>query len=107
MSDINVTIIDREKQAHDIQAPTDMGMNLMELCKAYEFPVEGTCGGMALCSSCHIYIKSKHSLPERSDAEEDALDEAIEVDEKCSRLGCQIHISPDLEGLVIEIAPDS
>jgi 2Fe-2S ferredoxin len=32
-----------------MQAPTDMAMNIMELCKAYELPVEGTCGGMAMC----------------------------------------------------------
>ena len=52
MSDISISIIDREGEAHQIEAPTDMAMNLMEVCKAYELPVEGTCGGMALCASC-------------------------------------------------------
>ena len=48
MSDISISIIDREGEAHKIAAPTDMAMNLMEVCKAFELPVEGTCGGMAL-----------------------------------------------------------
>ncbi len=47
--EINITVIDRDGQEHPLQAPTDMAMNLMEICKAYELPVEGTCGGMAMC----------------------------------------------------------
>ena len=46
MSDITVHIIDREGMQHEIAAPTDMNMNLMEVCKAYELPVKGTCGGV-------------------------------------------------------------
>jgi 2Fe-2S ferredoxin len=65
MSDIKVKITDREGVIHDLEAPTDMGMNLMELCKAYELPVEGTCGGMAMCASCQCYVTSDHELPEK------------------------------------------
>ena len=53
---IKVTVIDREGVAHELEAPTDMSMNMMEVCKSYELPVEGTCGGMAMCASCHMYI---------------------------------------------------
>ena len=52
MSDITIFLKDRTGKEHELIAPTDMAMNLMELCKAYELPVEGTCGGMALCASC-------------------------------------------------------
>ena len=45
---INITVIDREDVKHELEAPTDMAMNVMEACKAYELPVQGTCGGMAL-----------------------------------------------------------
>ena len=45
---INVTIIDREGKTHLLEAPTDMNLNIMEICKSYDLPVEGTCGGMAL-----------------------------------------------------------
>ena len=44
MADITVHIIDREGVNHELIAPTDMNMNIMELCKSYELPVEGTCG---------------------------------------------------------------
>lgn len=103
---VNITIIDREGEEHKVEAPTDMNMNLMELCKAVELPVEGTCGGMAMCASCHCYIKTDHSLPERTDDEEDMLDQAFNVEEN-SRLGCQIQIKDELEGLVIELAKDA
>lgn len=106
MSDITIKIKDREGVVHELQAPTDMAMNLMELCKAYELPVEGTCGGMAMCASCQCYVLSDHELPEMQDAEEDMLDQAFYVEDN-SRLGCQIPITEDLDGLEIELAPES
>ena len=83
-----------------------MGLNLMELCKAYELPVKGTCGGMALCASCHMYILSEHQLSEQSDDEMAMLDSAFFV-EPNSRLGCQIKLSHDLDGLQVQLAPES
>lgn len=106
MNDITITIIDREGNEIVSPAPTDMDLNLMELCKANELPVLGTCGGMALCSTCHIYVESDHDLPEMSEAEEDMLDNAFFVDDDKSRLGCQIKINTDLDGLVIKLAPE-
>ena len=104
MSMIKVTVVDREGVAHELDAPTDMGMNMMELCKSAELTVEGTCGGMAMCASCHMYVTSDHVLPEKSDDEEDMLDEAFHVNDE-SRLGCQIHLADALEGLVVKLAP--
>jgi len=101
---ISVTIIDREGIKHDVEAPTDMNMNLMELCKATELPVEGTCGGMALCASCHVYIESDHELNEQSADEEDMLDQAFFVKNN-SRLGCQIRLKDELDGLIVRLAP--
>jgi ferredoxin len=106
MSLINVTIIDREGIEHKIEAPTDINMNVMELCKANDLPVEGTCGGMAMCASCHCYIESGHEIFNRSDAEEDMLDQAFFVEQN-SRLGCQIKLADDLEGLILRLAPES
>ncbi|MGC6479375.1 MAG: 2Fe-2S iron-sulfur cluster-binding protein [Flavobacteriaceae bacterium] len=104
-SEVNITLIDREGEKHQLTAPTDMAMNLMEVCKAYELPVEGTCGGMALCASCQCYIESEHPLPERSDDEEAMLSEALNVQDN-SRLGCQIPITEELQGLVVRLAPE-
>ncbi len=106
MSDITVKIKDREGVVHEVQAPTDMAMNLMEVCKAYELPVEGTCGGMAMCASCQCYVLSDHELPEMSQDEDLMLAEAFYVEDN-SRLGCQIPIIPELDGLEVELAPES
>jgi len=101
---IKVTVIDREGKSHELDAPIDMGMNMMELCKAAELPVEGTCGGMALCASCHCYVESDHELPSATDDEEDMLDQAFFVEDN-SRLGCQIKLHEGLDGLVVRLAP--
>ena len=103
---ITVTVIDREGTPHQIDAPTDMNLNMMEICRMSDLGVEGTCGGMALCASCQVYIESDHQLPEQSDAELDMLDQAFFVKSN-SRLGCQLKIKEDLEGLVVRIAPHS
>ncbi|MDC0643678.1 2Fe-2S iron-sulfur cluster-binding protein [Flavobacteriaceae bacterium] len=105
MKDITITVIDREGERHELLAPTDMAMNIMEVCKAHELPVEGTCGGMALCASCQCYILSDHTLDVKSDDEEAMLAEAFNV-RVTSRLGCQIHITEALDGLEIELAPE-
>lgn len=106
--DIKITIIDREGEAHVVDAPTDMNMNLMEVCKMHELPVEGTCGGgMAMCASCHCYILDKaHVLQEKSYDEEDMLDQAFFVEDN-SRLGCQIPITKELDGMEIKLAPQA
>ena len=103
MSMIKVTVIDRGGKAHELDAPTDMNMNMMELCKAVELPVEGTCGGMAMCASCHMYIESEHELSEMSEDEENMLDQAFFVEDN-SRLGCQIHLKAELDGLKVRLA---
>lgn len=106
MNEITVTIIDREGEAHELIAPTDMNMNIMELCKSYELPVKGECGGMAMCATCQCYLESETDLPEQSDAELDMLDQAFYVKAN-SRLGCQIHISDEIDGIVLRLAPES
>jgi 2Fe-2S ferredoxin len=103
MGIIKVTVIDRVGAAHELDAPTDMNMNMMELCKSYELPVEGTCGGMAMCASCHMYIESDHVLHEMGEDEENMLDQAFFV-ERNSRLGCQLHLTDEMDGLVVRLA---
>ena len=104
MPDVSITIIDREGRAHPVEAPTDMSLNVMEVAKASELPVEGTCGGMALCASCHVYVETDTALPPPSGDEEDMLDQAFYVEDN-SRLGCQLPISEEMEGMVVRLAP--
>ncbi len=101
---ISVTIIDREGAGHTIEAPTDMNLNMMEICRMNDLGVEGTCGGMALCASCQVYVESDHELHEPSDAELDMLDQAFHVQPN-SRLGCQIKVTDAIDGLVVRVAP--
>jgi ferredoxin len=106
--DISITITDREGVAHEVQAPTDMNLNIMELVRMYELAPEGTigiCGGMAMCASCQCYVLNDVLKTERNDDEEAMLSEAFNVKPN-SRLGCQIHITEDLDGLEIELAPE-
>lgn len=108
MNDINLKITDREGVTHDVMAPTDMSMNLMEVMRSYELAEEGTigvCGGMAMCASCQVYIISgAENLQEMGDEEDAMLGEAFHVKDN-SRLGCQIHISEEIDGLEVEMAP--
>ena len=106
MADIKVTIIDREGNSHELLGPTDMSMNIMELCKAYELPVLGECGGMAMCATCQCYLESDTALEEQSDAELDMLDQAFFVKSN-SRLGCQIQLSDEINGIVLRLAPEA
>jgi ferredoxin len=108
MQDITLKITDRNGKTHQVQAPTDMNMNLMEVIKMYELAEEGTigiCGGMAMCASCQCYVLNDITLPEKSDDEEAMLSEAFNVQEN-SRLGCQIAITPEIDGLTVALAPE-
>lgn len=106
--DISLKIKDRNGEVHEVAAPTDMSMNLMEVIRSYELAEEGTigvCGGMAMCASCQVYVMNEvEGIPELGDEEDAMLAEAFHVQDN-SRLGCQIHIVPELDGLEVEIAP--
>ena len=107
--DVNIKITDRDGVTHEVLAPTDMAMNLMEVVRSYELAPEGTigiCGGMAMCASCQCYVLTDHTLPDMQDDEEAMLSEAFYVKAN-SRLGCQIQINSDMEGLEVELAPES
>jgi ferredoxin len=106
-TEIKIKVKDRKGIVHELEAPTNMAMNIMEICKAYDLPVEGVCGGIAMCASCQCYILSSDiELPQMNPDEEAMLSEAFYVKNN-SRLGCQIPITPNLDGLEIELAPET
>ena len=108
-ADISIKITDREGVTHEVLAPSDMNLNVMEVVRMYELAPEGTigiCGGMAMCASCQCYVLNSVKIPEKGDDEEAMLSEAFNVKPN-SRLGCQINITEDLEGLEIELAPEA
>lgn len=108
MTDVKITITDRDGITHEVQAPTDMNMNLMEVVRSFELAPEGTigvCGGMAMCASCQCYVESNHELPPMNEDEEAMLSEAFYVKDN-SRLGCQLFITKRLDGLQVTLAPE-
>lgn len=100
---VTFTVEDQEGNRQTIEAPDDMGLSLMEILKASEYPVLATCGGMALCATCHVEIlDGQDELGDATDAELDQLENLPEYFPR-SRLACQIRISPLLEGAVIKL----
>lgn len=104
MEELEIIIIDRENVEHELNIPSQSGLNLMELCKAAELPVEGTCGGMALCGSCHVLILSNHKLSKINDDEALMLDQ-LPLSTINSRLACQIKLNDDTHRLKVKLAP--
>jgi len=102
---IKIKLIDRDKVEHELEAPTDMGMNVMEVLKSYDLPVEGVCGGMAMCASCHCYVHESSFESKTNDDEQAMLDETDNIKDN-SRLACQIKVDESTDGLLIELAPE-
>lgn len=102
---VHIEVIDHDGIAHHLEIPPDIGLNVMEACKASELPILGTCGGMALCGSCHVYVLSDHHLTDKSEEEEEMLDKLFSTEEN-SRLCCQIRVDERINGLSIKLAPE-
>jgi 2Fe-2S ferredoxin len=105
--DITIKITDRKGKTHEIQVPTDMALNLMQVVRAYELEPIGTvgvCGGMAMCSTCQCYILNEVSLPEKKELEDTTLSR-LQHSKPNSRLSCQVVVTKEMEGLEMELAP--
>lgn len=100
---INIFIENDLGERQALEVPTDMGFNLMEILKAYEYDIQATCGGMALCATCHIEVlEGMNKLPESNDNELDTLDTLPNADAN-SRLSCQLRPSDEMDGIVIRL----
>lgn len=87
----------------EVQAP--IGVSLLEVAHKNEIPLEGACEGSLACSTCHVIIEDEsvyESLPSATEDEEDMLDLAFGLTHT-SRLGCQIIITQELDGLTVII----
>lgn len=100
---VSFTVEDHDGNRQLIEAPDDMGFSLMEILKASEYPVLATCGGMALCATCHVEIlEGEDGLGEATDTELDQLENLPEYF-PTSRLACQVRITPLLEGAIVKL----
>jgi len=70
--------------------------------------IVGECGGNASCATCHVWVREEFGslVGEPNDMEEDLLDLAVSERRDGSRLSCQIPVTPELDGLTVDIPPD-
>ncbi|HSG33801.1 MAG TPA: 2Fe-2S iron-sulfur cluster-binding protein [Sphingomonadaceae bacterium] len=103
---VKVTFITTDGEK--VGAEGEEGFSLLECGQAAGMPLEGTCEGQMACSTCHVIVDPEwfDRLPEASEEEEDMLDLAAAV-ERTSRLGCQIVLTPELDGLIVRIPSES
>ena len=98
-----IIYIDNSKKEHSIEVSN--GLSVMEGAVQNDIPgIDADCGGSMACATCHVYVKEEwfNRIPKKEDGEEDMLDMAYEP-KKFSRLSCQIIVSDELEGLVVNI----
>ncbi|KAF2265273.1 ferredoxin [Lojkania enalia] len=97
-----ITFIDQKGDQHTYEVAD--GDNLLDIAQHYGLEMEGACGGSCACSTCHVIVESDHydKMEEPDDDENDMLDLAFGLTET-SRLGCQIKMREDLDGLVVKL----
>ena len=103
---INITIEDRDGTRKPVEIPEDISLSLMEVLKASEYNILATCGGMALCATCHVQVlKGIDDLPAPGNDEMDMLDTLPDA-RFDSRLACQIRMNENLNGMIFKIRGD-
>ena len=98
-----ITYIESNGKTHNIEVAN--GLSVMEGAVQNNIPgIDADCGGSMACATCHVYVKEEwfNKLPKKEDGEEDMLDMAFEP-KKNSRLSCQLMISDQLDGLVVNL----
>jgi ferredoxin len=103
---IKLIVVDRDDSEQEIEIPEGINLNLMEVLKASDYNILATCGGMALCATCHVQIlEGLENLSEPQDQELDMLDTLPDAGSD-SRLACQLRVNEQLEGIKVKIRGD-
>jgi ferredoxin, 2Fe-2S len=97
-----ITFIERDGTPHEVEAP--LGLSVLEVAHRNGIDIEGACEGSLACSTCHVIVDPEwyDLLKEASEDEEDMLDLAFNLSQT-SRLGCQIIITEELDGLTVRL----
>ena len=98
-----ITYIEHGGKTHTIEVAN--GLSVMEGAVQNNIPgIDADCGGSMACATCHVYVKEEwfNKLPKKEDGEEDMLDMAFEP-KKNSRLSCQLMVSDQIDGLVVNL----
>jgi len=98
-----ITYITHDNQKHEVEVQN--GLTVMEGAVQNDIPgIDADCGGGMACATCHVYVKDDwfDKINKKNEGEDDMLDQAYEP-KKNSRLSCQIIVSDDLDGLVVDM----
>jgi 2Fe-2S ferredoxin len=101
-----MTFIERDGTRREVDAP--VGLSVLEIAHRNNVDLEGACEGSLACSTCHVVVETDwyELLKEPSEDEEDMLDLAFGLT-RTSRLGCQIIITEELDGLTVSLPAGS
>ena len=101
-----MTFIDPKGNRTEVEAP--LGLSVLEIAHKNKLPLEGSCEGSLACSTCHVIVDLEYydMLDEATEEEEDMLDLAFGLEET-SRLGCQIVMTEELDGLTVKLPSET
>lgn len=102
---VSLAVTDRNGLRHELRVPA--GGSLMEALRDNDMDVAAVCGGCCSCGTCHVYIEATadHGIEAAGPYEAELLDMQTEC-RASSRLSCQIPLTPALDGLKVEVAPE-
>jgi 2Fe-2S ferredoxin len=97
-----MTCVERNGTPREVDAP--LGLSVLEIAHRNKIDIEGACEGSLACSTCHVIVDPDwyDLLKEASEDEEDMLDLAFGLTQT-SRLGCQIIMTEELDGLTVRL----
>lgn len=97
-----MVFIETDGTRREVDAP--LGLSVLEVARRHDIDLEGACEGSLACSTCHVIVTPEwyDLLPDAAEDEEDMLDLAFGLT-KTSRLGCQIRITEELDGLTVKL----
>ncbi len=101
-----MTFIDRDGNELTVEAP--LGDTILDIAHANDIDIEGACEGCLACSTCHVVVEADwyEKLPAPTEDEEDMLDLAFGLTRR-SRLGCQIAITKEMDGLRVQLPSET
>jgi 2Fe-2S ferredoxin len=99
---VTIHFINADGTKTSVEAP--VGLSVLEVAHQNGVDLEGACEGSLACSTCHVIVEEGfyEALPEATEDEEDMLDLAFGLT-ATSRLGCQIILSPEMDGMVLKL----
>lgn len=97
-----IFVVDKDGTEKIVDAP--IGLSILEIAYQNDIDLEGACEGSLACATCHVIVDEEfyHKLKNPSEAEEDMLDLAFGLTHT-SRLGCQIIVSEELDGIRVRL----